>query len=212
MKKITKSISIFLLKCGTVSEWSNGRVCKTLVRGFKSRRCLQFYSDLGPREILSSVQKLVFRIQVFILDWFFVLNRYKYVRFFRINGVFSKKIIQKNKTMGKFILAGIVLLLVSLWYFCSRSEYSLRRKLNKELEWLKSAETLEGKVMRRSVEDVLKRHDETEIRIKHKEAHKFLKSNVPCYLTCQRKGPMSCNCSDCTEKSSCMLCKPQKKF
>ena len=37
-----KSVIIPLSLYGTVSEWSNGRVCKTLVRGFESRRCLKF--------------------------------------------------------------------------------------------------------------------------------------------------------------------------
>jgi len=127
--------------------------------------------------------------------------------------VFSKKIIQKNKTMGKFILAGIVLfLVVASWYFRSMSESSLRRKLTKDLDWLKLAESSDGKIMRRSIEDELKKHDKIEMRIKHKKAKKLLEGNVPCYFELQRKGPMSCNCSDCTEKSSCMLCKPQKKF
>ena len=193
-----------------MSEWSNGRVCKTLVRGFESRRCLQFYSDLGPREILSSVQKLVFWIQVFVLAWLFVLNRYKYTTFARINGVFSKKIIQKNKTMGKFILAGIVLLLVVASWFRSMSESSLRRKLTKDLDWLKLAESSDGKVMRKSIEDELEKHDKIEMRIKHKKAKKLLEGNVPCYFEHQRKGPKVSDCVKCTVKHSCMLCKSPK--
>jgi len=125
--------------------------------------------------------------------------------------VFSKKIIQKNKTMGKFILAGIVLLLVvASWYFCSRSESRLRRKLTKDLDWLKLAESSDGKIMRRSIEDELKKHDKIEMRIKHKKAKKLLEGNVPCYFELQRKGPMASNCVKCTVKHSCMLCKSSR--